>query len=412
MHSKKDFVSLELAIAYNTQIITCFYSIRVVHYNSNLKSHLSPFHSFVKNIRMSDDKVDSDKPRAPETSHPDLSQNNDQSEISAIQQQPDSPENQDGSNEESKDGSNEEKKDGSNEENKDGSNDDQSLNQNENQDVPELNECKEMLHPNESKNDSENVSENQDPSKDAKEELQGENKEVNQEQPEEAQSSDDKETREDDLTRRLDQSVFFFSTHQNDVNAISETEQQELIAGVEIIEDPVEDETQFPSVLFSIEGAVKSLMESPKMEAQQSIEIDYMSEVEAVEEDDQLNLYVGIPISRSESLESLNVDPEVLFFSKTATEREFPRTESPEVPEDQLVELPAVSDQVSSKPTSAESAPEKDPEQEEEKIDREEYIQRIIENLEAKEKLSAKNIQLQNKLGEYFKKKRVWDTVI
>ena len=163
----------------------------------------------------------------------------------------------------------------------------------------------------------------------------------------------------------------------------------------------------FPVVLYSddtIQLGSKALLDSPRLEPSELVfvNVDYSLE------SDQLDWSIGIPISRSGSIESLNFDPNTIFFDKLDEYKEYPGAKTPTRISSNHVEHPNM---VDVEPIEAleEVNEEAEPDAvvSEDVIDRDALIQSIIKNLEKKDKLTSKNIAFQNKLADYFKKKRV-----
>ena len=125
----------------------------------------------------------------------------------------------------------------------------------------------------------------------------------------------------------------------------------------------------------------------------------YYLEAENCLDTDTLDLAVGMPVSRSESVKSLTESTQISFEVDVNGLTEYPRPSTPE--KDIISSSNALS-------TSETSLSEKEILLgTKRQADRQSLIQKVLMNLERKEMLSAKNGALQNKLSEHFKKKRV-----
>jgi hypothetical protein len=157
------------------------------------------------------------------------------------------------------------------------------------------------------------------------------------------------------------------------------------------------------------------LMNSPKpKKLHDFVNVDYNAD------DDLLQLHMGLTMSRSGSLESLPSNDDYLFFSTLDREKEFPRPMTPTKEttiihphnaksHDMLTNIKAIDEKVLDQGPKSEEQETKVEEiavTEEIKIDRDQLIEMICADLEQKEKLQNRNIFLQNKLADHFKKKR------
>lgn len=186
---------------------------------------------------------------------------------------------------------------------------------------------------------------------------------------------------------------------------LREQSQLKIIAQIESVEG-VEDVTRFPVVLFSEDNrrAAKRLLDSPPPDNQDHtfLNTDYNVDPDA------LDLAVGISMTRSGSLDSIVFDSQEIFFDKFEDYKVFPRAVTPT----ELAELSKVPTAVQEREIK-EQTPNIElevlvlEELVEEKIDRDAAISAILKNLDLKDKYSSKNINLQNKLAEHFKRKRV-----
>jgi hypothetical protein len=193
-------------------------------------------------------------------------------------------------------------------------------------------------------------------------------------------------------------------------------QEQEPEADTEILEDPIGIPTSmvheplFPTILFSNdrihpETTTMKLLNSPKPAKNHDfVNVDF--NVDA----DEFKLEMGLTMSRSGSIESLQFNPKELLFSKIDTDLEPPRIGTPtQETNNAPIESPTIAE---NETVNLESIPK----QEEEgkditppdlTINRDEIIKLICKDLELKEKLTSKNTTLQNKLAELFKRKRV-----
>jgi hypothetical protein len=194
-------------------------------------------------------------------------------------------------------------------------------------------------------------------------------------------------------------------------------QEQEHEIGVDISDESLEDPTSinhvplFPTILFSNdrihpETTTTKLLNSPKPPKNHDfVNVDFNADV------DEFKLEMGLMMSRSGSIESLNFDTTELLFSKIDTDLEPPRIGTPtQEIKDSPVEDPAITENGpiaviesgEQQEVEAKDAPPPEPE-----VNRDEVIKLICKDLEIKEKLNSKNTALQNKLAELFKRKRV-----
>ena len=213
------------------------------------------------------------------------------------------------------------------------------------------------------------------------------------------------------LNATLDDTVLHLKTDQYpDLLVMREQSLENMLSKIVKAED-VKDAFGFPVAIVSddtIELSCKQMLNSPKLDPTDLLFVNADYNLDA----DQLDLSIGVPISRSGSIESLVFDPQTLFFDKTDEYREYPRPETPTKAFAKISVTSAAplntleSDQQKTvdelnQQHEVEAAPET-------KIEREAVIQSILKNLQQKDKLTSKNILLQNKLADYFKKKRVF----
>jgi hypothetical protein len=220
-------------------------------------------------------------------------------------------------------------------------------------------------------------------------------------------------TEQKSLNATLDNTVSHLKTDQYpDLIVMREQSLENMFSKIAKAED-VKDAYGFPVALVSddtIELSSRQLLSSPKLDPTDLLFVnaDYNMDT------DQLDLSIGVPISRSGSIESLVFDPQTLLFDKTDEYREYPR---PGTPTKTISKTTVIRDEESTLPNELGSGELKTVDEliqqevvsaPETKIDREAVIQSILKNLEQKDKLTSKNIALQNKLADYFKKKRVY----
>ncbi len=220
-------------------------------------------------------------------------------------------------------------------------------------------------------------------------------------------------TEQKSLNATLDNTVSHLKTDQYpDLIVMREQSLENMFSKIAKAAD-VKDAYGFPVALVSddtIELSSRQLLSSPKLDPTDLLFVnaDYNMDT------DQLDLSIGVPISRSGSIESLVFDPQTLLFDKTDEYREYPR---PGTPTKTISKTTVIRDEESTLPNELGSGELKTVDEliqqevvsaPETKIDREAVIQSILKNLEQKDKLTSKNIALQNKLADYFKKKRVY----
>lgn len=214
----------------------------------------------------------------------------------------------------------------------------------------------------------------------------------------------------------LDDTIGGFNSSITDLSILREGSQMNVLNHVEKAEGVV-DATGFPAVIFSDDSVTRlsnQMLHSPKIPPSDYVFIsaDYSADP------DVLDLTIGAPpMTRSGSLDSLVFDPKTIFFDRTDEYKEYPRTETPTKSSEKLdgdAQVPLL-DPIDGIPDGGETQGEAIPEQqqavavveEEVKIDRDAIIQSILKHLELKDRLTARNVQLQNKLADYFKRKRV-----
>jgi hypothetical protein len=157
------------------------------------------------------------------------------------------------------------------------------------------------------------------------------------------------------------------------------------------------------------------LLESP----QPSATFEFLN-VDDEADNDELVLDAGLVLTRSGSLESLPEDPRVILFSSIDREREVPRPVSPtQTVAKQSIELENTKlDSGDSENPQAAAAPIQEggnelgstTEQKVEvplEINRQELIEKICRDLETKERLTSRNVLLQAKLSDHFRKKKI-----
>ena len=215
------------------------------------------------------------------------------------------------------------------------------------------------------------------------------------------------------LNATLDNTVTLLKKDQHpDLQVVREKSLEAILS--KIVKAPdITDPLGFPVVLYSddtIQFGSKALFDSPRLDPSELVFVNTDYNLDS----DQLDWSMGVPISRSGSIESLSFDPKTIFFEKLDEYREYPRAETPTRSKTLAVEKNAETETVealglSKTDLKQETLLEVTPEivVSEERIDREAIIQSIIKNLEQKDKLTSKNINLQNKVADYFKKKRV-----
>lgn len=157
--------------------------------------------------------------------------------------------------------------------------------------------------------------------------------------------------------------------------------------------------------IFESKPISSRLITSPKIQKPfDFVNVDYLAD------EDIFNLDMGLTMSRSESLESLPVNDLGLFFSEFDTAKEFPRISSPSVSSPNLL-IESEKEEIRADEQNEQTVEEKEEIKKEAlieiRIDRAELIEKICADLDLKERLQSKNSLLQNKLAEYFKKKRV-----
>jgi hypothetical protein len=204
----------------------------------------------------------------------------------------------------------------------------------------------------------------------------------------------------------LDASLVHFrqDTPENPV-FIREQSQQNLLNSIDKVQET--DPARFSTVVFSndlFDNLKPRLLDSPIPNEKDSVFVSANYDADP----DPLELSVGMPITRSGSVESLKFDPDTIFFDAFDEHKEYPRTGTP-TKDVEKKEKSKSKSQLSQTPVSAsqEVLKETPPEPEVERIDRNAAIQEIVKNLEMRDKLSNKNTALQSKLAEYFKRKRV-----
>jgi hypothetical protein len=125
---------------------------------------------------------------------------------------------------------------------------------------------------------------------------------------------------------------------------------------------------------------------------------------------DGFKLELGLAMSRSNSIDSLHFEPESILFSNIDQERDVPRVDTPTktldlygisetLPGFELIQKRNVVEELSANEELLNATAIQ--------FDRNEIIALICKNLELKERYSTRNVSLQNKLAEHFKRKRV-----
>ncbi len=186
---------------------------------------------------------------------------------------------------------------------------------------------------------------------------------------------------------------------------LREESQMNILASVERNGEQI-DATGFPAVLISEDCEdMKRTIDSPKLGPNEHLFVS----ADPDGDPDALELGAGIVLTRSGTMESLIFDPNTIFFDKMDEYKEFPRSETPSF---SLTDIKPIDENAANQDQEtvlSEVAVAAAPIETiaEEKIDRDAVIQTILRNLDQKEKASSKNIQLQNKLSDYFKRKRV-----
>ncbi|KAI8896312.1 hypothetical protein BC833DRAFT_659438 [Globomyces pollinis-pini] len=194
----------------------------------------------------------------------------------------------------------------------------------------------------------------------------------------------------------------------------SQTDLTQLISEQELEQST--DDTSFSVILFSDDNnqpksVTSRLLESPKLG---HIDVIVDNETNNVELE-PLDLNMGLMMSRSASLESMALETTDLLFASDDVEKSIPRPSSPsEIVVDLVVEPEQVEEsEMENENPSVELGEGEivlEHVAEEQIIDREAIIQAICKDIETRERLNARNVILQNKLAEHFKRKRTDDT--
>ncbi|KAJ2995356.1 Coiled-coil domain-containing protein 96 [Globomyces sp. JEL0801] len=193
----------------------------------------------------------------------------------------------------------------------------------------------------------------------------------------------------------------------------SQTDLTQLISEQELEQST--DDTSFSVILFSDDNnqpksVTSRLLESPKLG---HIDVIVDNEINNVELE-PLDLNMGLMMSRSASLESMTLETTDLLFASDDVEKSIPRPSSPsEIVVDLVVEPEQVEEsEMENENPSVELGEGEivlEHVAEEQIIDREAIIQAICKDIETRERLNARNVILQNKLAEHFKRKRQTD---
>jgi hypothetical protein len=213
------------------------------------------------------------------------------------------------------------------------------------------------------------------------------------------------DAQENILTTSLTRFAPLVNIDSNEVFAEEELTQVNSLS-VEIF---TTEEGEFAAVIFSDdtihpEPLSVRLLSSPKPPRNHDfVNVDYNADP------DEFNLDMGLVMSRSGSVQEFYTDPEHALD----TDRKLPRTDTPcklNATEEDPVDAAAVDETVAAQDTAA--TIEQSHEEEivhfvENTINRQEIIELICKDLELREKLNSRNITLQNRLAEHFKRKRV-----